>query len=122
MEMTLNEITQMYNSAKHKGRQISILAQLNSCDTDIIREILGLSPSIPKKRRIREKSTRLKCIYTIQFEEFYYSNQRETAFIYKDIEEARRAQVAMVSRRRQTGLDGVKIKKQRDTIFLRKEE
>lgn len=118
MEMTPNEIRRMYSAAKHKGWQIPILAQLNDCSTDTIREILGLSP---RKRRSREKSTQLRCTYTIQLEEFYYSDQREAVFLYEDAQEARRAQVAMVTRRNRFCLAGVKITKQGDTIILRKE-
>lgn len=118
MEMTPNEIRRMYSAAKHKGWQIPILAQLNDCSTDTIREILGLSP---RKRRSREKSTQLCCTYTIQLEEFYYSDQREAVFLYEDAQEARRAQVTMASRRSRFGFDGVSIRKQGNTIILRKE-
>ena len=118
MEMTTDEIKRNYNAAKHKSWQISVLAQLNDCNTDTIREILGLPP---RKRRSREKSTQLRCTYTIQFEEFYYSDQQEAMFTYRDHEEARRAQISMVTRRNRFGLDGVKIIKQGNTITLRKD-
>lgn len=44
MYMTENEIRRDYAGAKNKSMQIGILADLNCCTKDRIREILGLIP------------------------------------------------------------------------------
>lgn len=44
MQMTENEIRRDYARAKNKSMQIGILADLNCCTKDRIREILGLLP------------------------------------------------------------------------------
>ena len=44
MQMTENEIRRDYAGAKNKSMQIGILADLNCCTKDRIREILGLIP------------------------------------------------------------------------------
>ena len=57
MEMTDNEIVAKYNRASEKKGQISILAQLNGCDEEKIRQILienGVT-DFPKKRKRRAK-------------------------------------------------------------------
>lgn len=44
MYMTEGEIRRDYAGAKNKSMQIGILADLNCCTKDRIREILGLIP------------------------------------------------------------------------------
>ena len=44
MYMTEGEIRRDYAGAKNKSMQIGILADLNCCTKDMIREILGLIP------------------------------------------------------------------------------
>lgn len=44
MQMSENEIRRDYAGAKNKSMQIGILADLNCCPKDRIREILGLIP------------------------------------------------------------------------------
>ena len=44
MQMAENEIRRNYAGAKNKSMQIGILADLNCCTKDRIREILGLIP------------------------------------------------------------------------------
>ena len=47
MQMTSEEIVRSYNEAKHKGQQISILADLNVCPKQVIIDILiegGIDP------------------------------------------------------------------------------
>ena len=44
MQMSENEIRRDYAGAKNKSMQIGILADLNCCTKDRIREILGLIP------------------------------------------------------------------------------
>ena len=40
MQMTNEEIVRSYNEAKHKGKQIGILADLNVCPKDVIIDII----------------------------------------------------------------------------------
>lgn len=123
MQWTENEIRRMYRFAKHPDMQVEILAQLNACSIEKIRGILGLPGSGQQKGAPERKtrSTRLRSIYTVQLEEFYFSGREEAVLTYKDAQEARRAQVAMVTRRNRFSLAGVKITKQGNTIILRKE-
>ena len=44
MQMTENEIRRNYDRAKNKNMQIGILADLNYCSKDRIKQILGLIP------------------------------------------------------------------------------
>lgn len=52
MTMTEFEIVQMYRQAKYKEQQIPILAQLNLCSTDEIRDIL-IRHGEPVKKKVR---------------------------------------------------------------------
>ena len=54
MQMTENEIRRDYAGAKNKSMQIGILADLNCCTKDRIREILGLIPCAESPVEIAE--------------------------------------------------------------------
>ena len=54
MQMTENEIRRDYAGAKNKSMQIGILADLNCCTKDRIREILGLIPCTENPVEIAE--------------------------------------------------------------------
>lgn len=54
MQMTENEIRRDYARAKNKSMQIGILADLNCCTKDRIREILGLIPCTESTVEIAE--------------------------------------------------------------------
>lgn len=54
MQMTENEIRRNYSGAKNKSMQIGILADLNCCTKDRIREILGLIPCTESTVEIAE--------------------------------------------------------------------
>lgn len=54
MQMTENEIRRDYAGAKNKSMQIGILADLNCCTKDRIREILGLIPCTESPVEIAE--------------------------------------------------------------------
>lgn len=54
MQMTENEIRRDYAGAKNKSMQIGILADLNCCTKDRIREILGLIPCTESTVEIAE--------------------------------------------------------------------
>ena len=54
MQMTENEIRRDYAEAKNKSMQIGILADLNCCTKDRIREILGLIPCTESPVEIAE--------------------------------------------------------------------
>ena len=54
MQMTENEIRRDYAGAKNKSMQIGILADLNCCTKDRIREILGLLPCTESTVEIAE--------------------------------------------------------------------
>lgn len=54
MQMTANEIRRDYAGAKNKSMQIGILADLNCCTKDRIREILGLIPCTESTVEIAE--------------------------------------------------------------------
>lgn len=56
MQMTENEIRRDYAGAKNKSMQIGILADLNCCAKDRIREILGLIPCTESMVEIVETS------------------------------------------------------------------
>ena len=63
MEMTNNEIVSKFKRAKEKRQQISILAQLNGCNEEKIKQIL-IDEGIPeaeiqpvKKRRGRDRKS-----------------------------------------------------------------
>lgn len=56
MYMTENEIRRDYAGAKNKTMQIGILADLNCCTKDRIREILGLIPCTESPVEIAEPS------------------------------------------------------------------
>lgn len=48
MQMSDEEIRRNYGSAKHKNRQIGILADLNACSVEEIKRILGIDKEIEK--------------------------------------------------------------------------
>jgi hypothetical protein len=54
MQMSENEIRRDYAGAKNKSMQIGILADLNCCTKDRIREILGLIPCTESTVEIAE--------------------------------------------------------------------
>ena len=54
MQMSENEIRRDYAGAKNKSMQIGILADLNCCTKDRIREILGLIPCTESPVEIAE--------------------------------------------------------------------
>lgn len=54
MYMTEGEIRRDYAGAKNKSMQIGILADLNCCTKDMIREILGLIPCTESTVEIAE--------------------------------------------------------------------
>ena len=54
MQMTENEIRRDYAGAKNKSMQIGILADLNCCTKDRIREILGFIPCTESTVEIAE--------------------------------------------------------------------
>lgn len=59
--MTHYEIMREYQDAKHKGRQIKILADENVCTKDEIIEILkkfGIyEKGVPRRKRTRQRTT-----------------------------------------------------------------
>ena len=58
MQMTTEEIIRNYTEAKDKSKQIGILADLNGCDKERIRSILGTKGvPLPTKGRPKGKST-----------------------------------------------------------------
>ena len=62
LQMTEHEICQMFRDAKDKNEQISILADLNVCDSGTIIDVLsrnGFVPGLPKKK-MAEKQTKYK--------------------------------------------------------------
>lgn len=61
MQMTEDEIYRSYKEAKEPQKQIRILAQLNCCDTDKIKEIIAShGEPVPKRKYTRRQPVKVQ--------------------------------------------------------------
>lgn len=65
LHMSTEDIKKEFREAKDQEEQVKILADLNCVSEDVIREIVGLPPSKPRKRRksLKEQSERICELY-----------------------------------------------------------
>lgn len=90
MEMTNDEIIRRYKEAKHKGRQIQILADLNVCPKDKILEIVGdditlkCTTTAPAQPKELEKVKELN--HLADFEEYVVNRMDEVEGQLKSLE------------------------------------
>ena len=68
MQMTEGEIRRSYGAAKNKNTQIGILADLNACSKDHIKQILGIDEAVEEVLETEPqeptKSELLKLLFT----------------------------------------------------------
>lgn len=82
MEMTVDEIKRSYDQAKHKDRQISILAELNDCSREEIEKVV----CVENKRRTPAEKPKELCLSEII--EKLYADLEEIDGQIKILEEA----------------------------------